>query len=102
MAIASSYLRRFDDNPTALIESFVAGYHSEMAIETTEADLLFDLVRARLATTITLLYWRLEARDEDDPYRQKTLELESGASQFLRLLDRIGRTAFRKKLSDIQ
>ena len=73
-----------------------------MPIEATEADLLFDLVRARLATTITLLYWRLEARDEDDPYRQKTLELESGASQFLHLLDRIGRTAFREKLSYIQ
>jgi len=102
VAIASSYLRRLDDNPTALIESFVAGYHSEVPIETTEADLLFDLVRARLATTITLLYWRLEARDEDDPYRQKTLELESGASQFLQLLDRIGRTAFRKKLAYIQ
>jgi Ser/Thr protein kinase RdoA (MazF antagonist) len=102
VAIASSYLRRFDDNPTALIESLVAGYHSEMPIEATEADLLFDLVRARLATTITLLYWRLEARDEDDPYRQKTLDLESGASRFLQLLDRIGRTAFRKKLSYIQ
>jgi hydroxylysine kinase len=102
VAIASSYLRRLNDQPTALIESFVAGYHSEMPIETTEVDLLFDLVRARLATTITLLYWRLEARAEDDPYRQKTLELEGGASQFLRLLDRIGRTAFRKKLSYIQ
>ncbi len=102
VAIASSYLRRLDDNPTALIESFVAGYHSEMPIETTEADLLFDLVRARLATTITLLYWRLEARDEDDPYRQKTLELESGASEFLQLLDRMGPTGFRQKLSYIQ
>ena len=101
VAIASSYLRCLDDNPTALIESFVAGYHSESRIESPEADLLFDLVRGRLATTITLLYWRLEARDEDDPYRQKTLDLEGGASQFLELLDRMGRTEFRQKLSYI-
>lgn len=102
VAIASSYLRRLDDDPTALIESLVAGYHSELRIESPEADLLFDLVRARLATTITLLYWRLEARDEDDPYRQKTLELEGSASQFLELLDRMGRVEFRQKLSYIQ
>ena len=102
VAIASSYLRRLDDSPTALIESFVAGYHSEIRIESREADLLFDLVRGRLATTITLLYWRLEARDEDDQYRQKTLELEGDASQFLKLLDRMGRAEFRQKLSYIQ
>jgi len=102
VAIAAAYLRRFDDHPTAIIESFVAGYHAELPIEAIEADLLFDLVRARLATTISLLYWRLNARDENDPYRQKALELESGAFRFLDLLDGIGRNEFRQKFSYIQ
>lgn len=102
VAIAAAYLRRFDDHPTTIIESFVAGYHAELPIEAIEADQLFDLVRARLATTISLLYWRLNARDENDPYRQKALELESGAFRFLELLDSIGRTGFRKKFYYIQ
>ena len=102
VAIAAAYLRRFDDNPTAIMESFVAGFHAELPIEAIEADQLFDLVRARLATSISLLYWRLDARDENDPYRQKALELESGAFRFLKLLDGVGRIEFREKFSYIQ
>ncbi len=102
VAIASAYLRNFGDNPTVLIESFVAGYHDEVPIDPQEVDLLFDLIRARLATTIALFYWRLDARDENDPYRQKALELESGASRFLDLLDKIGPAEFTEKLAYIQ
>jgi hypothetical protein len=31
-----------------------------------------------------MLYWRLSATHEDDPYRQKTLQSERGAIDFLR------------------
>jgi Ser/Thr protein kinase RdoA (MazF antagonist) len=102
VAIAMSYLRSFDANPLKFLVPFVAAYHSVNPLEAREADVLFDLVRARLTTTITLLYWRLSARAENDPYRQKALEVESGAECFLAILDSIGRSEVREKLSFIQ
>lgn len=101
VAIAMSYLRSFDADPMQLMVPFVAAYHAVMPLDGTEADLLFDLVRARLATTVTLLYWRLGARAENDPYRQKALEIEGGAEEFLVLLDSLGRGEFRENLSFI-
>ena len=63
--------------------------------------LLFDLVRARLATTITLLHWRQAARATRDAYRQKSQELESDASQFLAALDGLGRVEFTSKIKGL-
>jgi Ser/Thr protein kinase RdoA (MazF antagonist) len=102
VAIAGSYLRSFDDDPLRYLVPFVAAYHEVLPLNTLEAGLLFDLIRARLATTITLLYWRLGARDENDPYRQRALSLESGAEKFLATLDAVGADAFRQKLQFIQ
>lgn len=102
VAIAASYLRVFESSPLKFIVPFVAAYHVVMPLEPKEADLLFDLVRARLATTISLLYWRLAARGQDDPYRQKALEGESGAAGFLGLLDALGRDGFRQEISFIK
>ena len=94
VAIAASYLRADSPNPLRLIASFVGGYTAVTPLQDNEIDALFDLVRARLVTTITLLYWRLAARDEQDTYRQKTLRLESGAIDFLHSLDSLGRADF--------
>ena len=98
VAIAASYLRAFTAEPLQFIVPFVEAYHSITPLNALEADLLFDLVRARLAMTVTLLYWRLSARSEDDRYRQKALEVEGGAERYLALLDSMGRPAFRQKL----
>lgn len=102
VAIAASYLRTSDADPLQFIVPFVAAYHAAMPLTTREAELLFDLVRARLATTISLLYWRLDAREQDDPYRQKALDGESDAARFLGLLDSLGRDGFRQEISFIQ
>jgi hypothetical protein len=102
LAIAAAYLRSTGDDPSALIAPCIAGYQSVAPLKVLETDLLFDLIRARLATTITLLYWRVGARHADDPYRHKTLELENGAAMFLHALDALGREAFRKKIIDNQ
>lgn len=98
-AIAAAYLRAKGAGPLEFIAPFVAGYGSVRPFEPTELSLMFDLVRARLATTITLLYWRLSARDKNDPYRQKTLQREADASAFLAATERLGRTAFLDELS---
>lgn len=92
LAIAASYLRATDDD-FATIGALVAGFESKLALKDAERILLYDLVRTRLATTITILYWRAAARSADDPYLRKALE-ECGAERFLRHLSRLGRGIF--------
>ena len=101
VAIAASYMRVLDEDPTALIEPFIAGYHTVVPLHAIEAGLLFDLIRARLTTTVTLLYWRIQARPENDPYRQKALDLEGGAGKFLTALDTLGRRVFDNKINKL-
>ena len=96
--IAASYLRIDGDDPLALLRPFLAGYHAVAELEPTEVDVLYDLVRARLATSITLLYWRLQDRPAGDEYRRKSLESESNASHFLASLDAIGRDVFIREI----
>lgn len=99
VAIAAAYLRPRGEDPVDLIAPFVSAYHVTNPLQDVEVALLFDLVRARLATTITLLFWRLNARQDHDPYRQKTLAEESGAVRFLEALDAVGRTEFTDRLA---
>jgi len=93
IATAASYLRTEHD-PLRLIEPFVAGYNSENALLDAEFDVLFDLIRTRLAMTLIILHWRLAARDEGDPYRGKSLAVNSNAPDFLENLSSFGRAAF--------
>lgn len=94
VAIAASYLRAEGENPLELIEALIEGYEQRSPLSNAEFALLFDLIRTRLATTLILMYWRLSACDEDDPYRQKTLENESNAFKFLVYLSELGRDGF--------
>ncbi len=98
VAVAASYLRVFEDDALRFILPFVAGYHSVTNLKEPELELLFDLIRARLVATVSMLYWRLSARSEDDAYRQSTLRQESGAQIFLARLDNLGRNAFTQNL----
>ena len=92
VAIAASYLRATGDG-LAVARAFVGGFESELPLEVEERELLFDLIRTRLATTITILYWRAAARSADDPYLKKALE-ERSAERFLRHLSQLGRERF--------
>lgn len=99
--IAAAYLRCAGDDPLVYIRPFVAGYHATAPLGGDEADLLFDLVRARLATTVTLLYWRLRDRPPGDDYRHKSLRVEGTASHFLVALQRLGRAEFDKEINSL-
>lgn len=99
--IAASYLRVGGDDPLALIRPFIAGYHAVAALRPAEVDVLFDVVRGRLATSIALLYWRLEGRPASDEYRRKSLESEGNASHFLAALDGVGRERFRSEINGL-
>lgn len=99
VAIASSYLRSVE--PLALIRPFIAAYHAVLPILADELEILFDLVRARLATTISILYWRLAERDAGDAYREKSLQTEGQAIHFLDALDALGRDNFVSTLRSV-
>ena len=99
VAIAAAYLRGARADPLELVTPFVDAYHATNPLEDAEIALLFDLLRARLATTITLLFWRLSARHDSDAYRQKTLDEEADAVRFLGTLDATGRDEFTARLA---
>ena len=98
VATAASYLRAGGDDPLRFIAAFIEGYDQQNPLSDAERNLLFDLIRTRLAMTLIVLYWRLTARDEDDPYRQKTLKSESNAFEFLVFLSAVGHDAFNRSV----
>ncbi|MBT4518946.1 MAG: phosphotransferase [Halieaceae bacterium] len=98
VSTAAAYLRSDGDDRLQIIAPFVAAYHQRSPLLESEFNLLFDLIRTRLSMTLIILYWRLMARDKDDPYRQKTLEGESDAYDFLKYLSGMGRDAFVSRL----
>jgi Ser/Thr protein kinase RdoA (MazF antagonist) len=100
IAIATAYLRVADGEPLSLIAPFITGYNSIAALEDSELELLFDLIRARLVATITILRWRLAMRGKDDDYVRQSLESECSAENFLLRLDTLGRISFAECLRD--
>lgn len=99
VSTAAAYLRSDGGDPLQLIAPFVAGYHQGNPLSAPEFDVLFDLILTRLAMTVILFYWRLAARDKEDPYLQKQLDSEGGAFTFLQSLSDLGRAAFRERIA---
>jgi Ser/Thr protein kinase RdoA (MazF antagonist) len=93
VAIAAAYLRSTDDDALAATQALIAGFDSIVPLEDRECELLFDLIRMRLATTITILYWRKSARSQEDAYLRKALR-EKSSESFLRHINRISRQGF--------
>ena len=98
VAIALSYLRADGPDLIAPLAGFVAGYTEIARLEARELTLLQDLVRTRLATTVTILHWRLSARDEGDAYATKSLQSEGGAAHFLERIEAVPRAEFNDRL----
>lgn len=93
VAIAAAYLRSTADGTLAPTRALIAGFQSVVPLEEREREMLFDLIRMRLATTITILHWRVSARSADDAYLKKAL-LESSSERFLRHVNAISRQGF--------
>ncbi len=98
LGIAASYLRCDEADALAYIAPFIAAYDQISPLEDVEIDLLYDLVRTRLATTMTMLYWRLAVKGADDDYAQESLQSESGAELFLARINAITRQTFSDRL----
>ena len=93
VSTAAAYLR-CEEQPLRLIAPMISAYRELNPLTGDELEVLYDLVRTRLCMTVVILYWRISARDADDPYRLKTLQTESSAAPFLACLNRLGRSGF--------
>ena len=98
LGIAASYLRSDDIDALAYVVSFVAAYDRISPLEDVEFDLLYDLLRTRLATTITMLHWRLATEGSEDAYVRESLQSESSAGRFLMRINALTRQAFSTRL----
>jgi Ser/Thr protein kinase RdoA (MazF antagonist) len=66
-AVACAYAMLGQDDPLGAAAAVVSGYHDVFPLDRLEVDLLFDLIRARLCTSVCLsAYQRTLA--PDDPY----------------------------------
>ena len=99
VAIAAAYLR--SEKPLEFVLPFLQAYHRELPLLDEEVRLLFELIRARLATSITLLYWRVHERDANDEYCSNLLVGEQSAVGFLAALDALGRDRFLEVLDQL-
>lgn len=98
VSTAAAYLRNTDGDPLNLVVPFVSGYHDIFPLKRAEIECLYDLIRARLAMTLTILYWRLSARKPGDPYREKSLAGERAAYDFLLALTNKGQRVVSERL----
>jgi len=98
VAVAASYLRSDSSDAMALITPFVAAFHAVLPLQADELELLFDLLRARLTATISILRWRVAQRGPDDEYTSLYSQGESDAETFLLRLNSLGRRAFLSNL----
>ena len=86
VAIGASYLHTTEGNPLARIADFLVGYHSVKPLEIPEVNMLFDLIKTRLAASISILSWRATLRGADDPYLAGLVASESVSAEFLKIL----------------
>lgn len=68
LAVASSYQLALDGNPLKDAAEFIAAYHQTLALQEIEIDLLYDLIGARMATTICIASWRAARYPENRDY----------------------------------
>lgn len=100
VAIAASYLRSDADAALEPAAALAAGFSEITPLDDDELILLHDLMRTRLATTITMMYWRIARRTDTDEYLQKTLQDERSAERFLDKLEAVTAGQFAELVRD--
>jgi Ser/Thr protein kinase RdoA (MazF antagonist) len=87
LAVAGSYLIEPDD-PARLLLPLVAGYTTANPLRPEELDLLFDLITARLVTTLTISAWRAARYPGNAAYILRNAPVSRAGLLALSTLDR--------------
>lgn len=94
LAVAASYQIAAAD-PLGSLAEFVAAYHAVYPLERAEIDLLFDLIAARMVTTICITSWRASVYPDNAPYILRNFPLaKAGLDAFAALSRAAARRAF--------
>ena len=96
LAVACSYQVETGSHPLSSIAEFASSYHSVNPLEASEIDCLFDLIRARLATTVVVTAWRAARYPENRDYIMRN---NAPAWAAIDQLDGIGRAEARDYLT---
>lgn len=68
VAVAAAYQLRDDDDLLTTVLEFVSAYHRVTPLESDELELLFDLIFARVVTTVVVTSWRAAIYPENKTY----------------------------------
>jgi hydroxylysine kinase len=68
LAVAASYQLDEQGDALATIADFVAAYHQVNPLQAAELDVLFDLIRARLAMVVAISGWRAARHPDNADY----------------------------------
>jgi Ser/Thr protein kinase RdoA (MazF antagonist) len=95
VAITAAYLRPIAGSDVlSWVRPFVAAFHAALELREEELALMFDLMRVRVAASITIQRWRASVRGAEDVYSARHLQGESDAAVFLAGLNSLGRDRF--------
>ena len=68
LAVAASYHIEAEGDPLQSVDHMVGAYHTVFPLRREEVDVLFDLLAARLVTTIAITNWRAERYPDNSTY----------------------------------
>tara|TARA_B110000503_G_scaffold128029_1_gene198499 strand:+ start:3841 stop:4890 length:1050 start_codon:yes stop_codon:yes gene_type:complete len=98
VGVAAAYHVDDSDDPLALVAEFLATYHQVIPLESVELEILYDLIVARLVTTLVIT----ESRAKQYPgNRDYILRNNQAARKGLKRLEKIGRDDGRAYLQDV-
>ena len=95
LAISLASLLRVADDPWLSAAHFLAGYQRHIPLEPAEAELIGDLVVARLVATVLISAWRSRLHTENLDY---VTGLDAGSWRMLDQVIEVGRVDFSQRL----
>ncbi len=72
VAVAAAYQLAGDDDPLAGALPLIAGYHAVRPLRPLEIELLLDLMRTRLASSILIMSWRMRQFPQNRDYLMRS------------------------------
>ncbi len=82
LAVACAYAMLGEDEPVRAVAPVVAGYDAEWPLRPEELEMLFDLIRLRLAMSVVMAAWQ----SANDPENEYLLVSQDGVARTLELL----------------
>ena len=87
LAVASAYYLTANSDPLASALPLIRAYHQTRPLQTVEMQLLVDLIRTRLVTSLLICSWRIAKFPENREYLETSLVSSKACLAALHILD---------------